>query len=238
MKTTTRPQTALISALVLLSALSGAAHAAVIVNYSFTGLDGNSSLADITVPPTSTALNVTASDINLTGSGASLRGAGLQSDVVFLGRLLSTASASVSGDRYWQFTVTPDPGYQLDLTSFSFDVARGGASAPRGWELRSSVDGFASTLGTGEIPTVRPTFTSLLVAFSGPSFQGLTTATSFRMYGFMPAEGEFLGIYFDNVQIDGSVLTAVPEPAETAAMIGLGLGAFAWLRRNRKPVAR
>ena len=32
--------------------------------------------------------------------------------------------------------------------------------------------------------------------------------------------------------------TAVPEPAETAAMIGLGLGAFAWARRNRKTAAR
>ena len=30
---------------------------------------------------------------------------------------------------------------------------------------------------------------------------------------------------------------AVPEPAETAAMVALGLGAFAWVRRNRKTAA-
>jgi hypothetical protein len=236
MNTTNRPQTALISALVSLSALSGAAHAAVLVNYSFTGV--TQSLENITAPPTSTALNVTATDINLTGSLASLLGSFTPANSLFLGNLLSTASDSVNGNRYCQFTLTPDPGYQLNLASFSFDVTRGGASTPRGWELRSSVDGFVATLGTGLIPTARPTFTSVLVDLSGPSSQGLTTETTFRFYGFMPAQGANLGIYLDNVQIDGSVQVAVPEPAETAAVVGLGVGAFAWLRRNRKPVAR
>ena len=49
---------------------------------------------------------------------------------------------------------------------------------------------------------------------------------------------------FSNMMDDGTTFsgnfsfTAVPEPAETAAMVGLGLGAFAWIRRNRKTAAR
>ncbi len=38
--------------------------------------------------------------------------------------------------------------------------------------------------------------------------------------------------------LDAVSVTAVPEPGETAAVVGLGLGAFALLRRNRKAAAR
>ncbi len=41
--------------------------------------------------------------------------------------------------------------------------------------------------------------------------------------GFKPSQGGLIGQW-----------VAVPEPGETAGVIGLGLGAFALVRRNRK----
>jgi hypothetical protein len=56
--------------------------------------------------------------------------------------------------------------------------------------------------------------------------------TNFHETGINGLPGEFSGSF------SFILVTPVPEPAETAAVVGLGLGAFAWLRRNRKAAAR
>jgi hypothetical protein len=217
--------------LLALGTLASAAHAAILVKYSFTGISSTSLTNSVTAPPTSTAANLSANDLNATGSSALLTSSGGPPDTLFMGKLLATAADSVSGNRYFQFTITPDSGYQLDLTSLTFDVARGGASTPRGWVLRSSVDGFASDIATDEILTQQPTFTAVSVGLAGASYQGLTGDLTFRVYGYMPSQGPLIGLYFDNLSLNGGV-SLVPEPGEYAAVAAAGLLAWAGWRRR------
>ena len=54
---------------------------------------------------------------------------------------------------------------------------RGGGSTPRGYDVRSSVDNFAATLGTADVPTARPAFTAVSIDLSGSAFQNLAAIT-------------------------------------------------------------
>lgn len=137
--------------------------------------------------------------------------------------------------QYWQFTVTAADGYELDLTSFTFDGARGGASAPRTYSVRTSVGGTgfgAPSIGSGEFTFQRsgdasatdtmPTFTFDL---SGPEFQNLTSIT-FRVFFDTPGVSQNIDI--DNVTVNGMV-SPIPEPSTAA----LGLGAALLMLRKR-----
>jgi hypothetical protein len=140
----------------------------------------------------------------------------------------ATAAAAVTNNKYFQFTVTPDPGTELDLTSLTFDVARGGAGTPRGVVVRSSADNFAADLFQQDIGTARPTYTPVSIDLSGPSFQDLTAASplTFRVYSYSPAAGSSLD--FDNIVLNGTV---VPEPAAAGLALAAGFGLL--VRRRR-----
>jgi hypothetical protein len=114
---------------------------------------------------------------------------------------------AVANDKYFQFTVVADPDFVLNLDNLSFDCARGGAAMPRGWVLRSDVDGFASDIDTQEVLTQRPILTSFTVDLSGPQFQNLCEVT-FRIYTFVPSAG--LSLEYSNVTLNGSVASACP----------------------------
>ena len=58
-----------------------------------------------------------------------------------------TAADAIANSAYFSFVVTPNAGSLMDFSALTFDAARGGAGTPRGYEVRSSVDNFASTLG-------------------------------------------------------------------------------------------
>jgi hypothetical protein len=103
----------------------------------------------------------------------------------------TNADEAVAGGTYFQFTVTANPDVLLALDNLTFSSARGGAAVPRGWVLRSSVDGFASNIDTEEVPSQRPDLTIFTVDLSGSQFQGLPEVT-FRIYTFVPAGGQSL----------------------------------------------
>jgi autotransporter-associated beta strand protein len=107
----------------------------------------------------------------------------------------STGSTIDTGD-YFEFTLTADSGFQLDLTSISFGIGRS-ATGPVNWEWRSSADGFASTISTytslnadllsnGGVltaPDLNSSWTGNVLDLSGSPYQDLTTIT-FRFYGY------------------------------------------------------
>lgn len=118
------------------------------------------------------------------------------------GGATSQANA-VSLSSYIEFTITPTGGYEMDLTSLTFKVARGGASTPRGWGLRSSIDSYAANIQTADCATQRPTYSDITVDLSGAGFQNLTAAITFRMYFYAPADTS--SVDFDSLTLNGTM---------------------------------
>lgn len=139
----------------------------------------------------------------------------------------TSLTTAVAQGKFFEFSVTGS-GALLDLTSIEFDAGRGGASEARGWGLASSLDNFATILGTdATIDTVRPNFTHYTVQLDPNVFTDIAGVT-FRMYVFSPGNGST--VEFDNITVNG-IAHAIPEPA--SAMLGLlGVAGLA-LRRRR-----
>lgn len=135
-------------------------------------------------------------------------------------------SASLDANQYFSLTLTPDPGFALNLTSLTFFASKNTNGADS-WSLRSSLDSFGSDLGSGSgVFQGSPgavSWTNPNVTFS---LTNLTAPIEFRIYPFAGTTGNFR---LDDITLNGTV-TAVPEPS------GWLLGTFAalglYLRRR------
>ena len=112
----------------------------------------------------------------------------------------STAALAVANDRYFEFTLAADDGFFLDLDNLMFGAARGGSGTPRGFVVRSSVDGFASNVATADMTTVRPDLKLYTVDLSQPAYTDLTEVT-FRIYSYVPAGGN--SVEYVDVTVNG-----------------------------------
>jgi hypothetical protein len=163
---------------------------------------------------------------------------------------------SFSSAGWFGFSVTPGTGTALNLEALTFDARRdkvtgpGTSDARIAFELRSSVDGFA----TFESHSITPSeaingnngdWTSFN---SAHGLGDVTQEISFRL--FVRDEGyssSALGFHLDNVRLSGgsallnphSPTLTNPEPA-SAVLFGLGLlaPAAAWRRRHSAARAR
>lgn len=194
-----------------------------IVVYDFTGL----SFSATSVDPLATATDITPVNQSTFNVNDTL---GFMTQPVLQASTASTTPAdAVANDQYFSFEVTPNSGATLDLTSLVFQGARGGGGTPRGWEVRSSVDSFASTLGQADIPTVRPTLTGFSVDLSAPAFDSLSGPVEFRVYTYSPNINN--SVEYDDFRLVGTISAAtVPEP--TGGLL-LALGALAITMRRR-----
>ena len=141
-------------------------------NYSISALTG----AATSVSPSGVAANV--------GFSTLIRGNGLTAinqNGEFASQDFSTSGTlTISNNDYLEFTITPGNTYSVSLSTVRFDLYRG-SSGPTNLALRSSVDGYATTIGT----TFSPTTTAAMytISLSTASFQNFTSPITFRLYG-------------------------------------------------------
>jgi hypothetical protein len=114
----------------------------------------------------------------------------------------TSADEAIAGGKYFQFTVSANDGFVLDLDNLTFAAARGGVATPRGWVLLSDVDGFTNPIDTQEVPSQRPDLTTFTVDLSDPSFYGLIDVT-FQIYTFVPLGGQ--SVEYVDVTLNGKV---------------------------------
>lgn len=226
--------------------LAGPADAAVIAAYGF-GTPGAETLAPTTLDANTTASNWTAGPHTTSSFQNTTQYA--QPTWRFVNRNSNGAGQGFSGF-YAEFTATANPGYELNLTSFSFEGNQGttGATTNRNYAIYTSVDGLGlvdnlnimsgPALTGGPFLNNRPAVDSNATMqlhtanLSDARFQGLEAITV-RVYfntwnsaGVDPTTGQ--NIDLDNFVLNGTV-ALVPEPA----MLGLlSLGGLMLLRRR------
>jgi len=124
-------------------------------------------------------------------------------------------AAAVAADDYFSFTVTPNAGNEFDLTELTFDTIHdltlgggiGDPGATMSFFVRSSLDSFAANIGSIYTQAWNTT-TPRTLDLSGAAYQGIGTATEFRMYvhdsGIDLAQN---GGRLDNISLLGTVVT-------------------------------
>lgn len=122
-------------------------------------------------------------------------------------------AGAINTNMYIAFTITPNAGYTLNLTSVELNIRRSTTGSPSGagprqWSLRSSLDGFTSDLGNGAITlNTTPTITVTL----GSAFQNLMTPVTFRLYGYdvYNNPGGLNRFVFDNIAVKGLMILPI-----------------------------
>ena len=207
-------------------AIGGAAHAQVVVF-------GFGSTGSPTTGATSVSSNITASVFSgsvgspATGGSSPLYTAGSG------GSYFSATSwtGAAPGTNYFEFTLTPNSGYQLSITSLTFGY-RATSTGPTAFAVRSNSDSYAANLASGTITNDAAWYSSGALSIT---LSGLSTATTLRIYGSGASAGG--GTFrVDDVTVAGSV-TAIPEPSTSAAIIAVVALAGVMIRRHRRPHA-
>lgn len=113
-------------------------------------------------------------------------------------------SSQFDENKYFTFTLTPIPGKELSMSSFSYIGVRS-STGPTSFALRSSVDNFSANIGTVGLGGT--------IDLSRPEFQDLTTSIEFRLYGWgATGKGGKFGI--QSFSFEGFIALPAPLPVE------------------------
>ncbi|TRX29108.1 T9SS sorting signal type C domain-containing protein [Flavobacterium franklandianum] len=83
-------------------------------------------------------------------------------------------SGTLNTNDYFEFTLTPNAGYEINFINFVYTSERNNTSIAN-FAFRSSVSTYTANIGT-------PTFNGTTISLSGAAYQNRTTATTFRIY--------------------------------------------------------
>lgn len=140
----------------------------------------------------------------------------------------TTWTGVAPGTNYFEFTLTPDSGHGFSLASISFGY-RATGMGPSAFAVRSSSDGFSSTLVSGAIVNDTAWHSTGTLSITLSSL--MTTATTLRVYG-SDASSNAGTLRVDDVTLNGSV-TAIPESSTYAAIFGAVVLAAVMNRRRK-----
>ncbi len=118
--------------------------------------------------------NITVSGI---GSGAGIAGTNANNRYNANGWNTGALDATA----YFTFTLTPNPGGFINLTSFVY-ISQASGTGPTSFRFRSSLDGFAADIAS-------PIATGATIDLSGATYQNLGSAIEFRLYGYGASAG-------------------------------------------------
>lgn len=115
-------------------------------------------------------------------------------------------SGTINSLMYMQFSLAPQAGYQLDISTLVLRLRRSNTgspagSGPTGWSLRSSLDGYATNVATGSLTHNYADFTIT----PGAGFTNIYSAITFRLYGFSASVGSggSSRLVVDNIRVNG-----------------------------------
>lgn len=83
-------------------------------------------------------------------------------------------TASIDLTAYFEWTLTPNSSFCLNLSSFVY-TGQASGTGPTSFAFRSSLDGFVSNIGTANS-------TGTTINLSSMTYQGLNTSITFRLY--------------------------------------------------------
>jgi hypothetical protein len=137
-------------------------------------------------------------------------------------------SATLDVNDYFEFTLTPNSGYQINLLSFVY-TGQASASGATAVAFRSSVDSFTSDIGTA-------TVTGTTISLASASYQSITSSITFRIYGWgASAAGGTFSI--NDFTFNGTVTAACTSPTTqastfTSSAITTTTATIGWTRGN------
>ena len=120
-------------------------------------------------------------DVNLTVSGIG-RGSGIAGTNTN-DRYNATGwnSAAFDATDYFEFTIAPKSGAKINFVGFVYN-GQAFPGGPTNFAFRSSIDGYAANIGV-------PTANGTTILLSAAAFQGVTSAVTFRIYGWGASSG-------------------------------------------------
>lgn len=146
----------------------------------------------------------------------------------------TTLATGLSTNSFFTFSLTVGSSVvDFDLTSLTFDAARGGTGTPRGYGVLATTPTTTdeSIKEATDLTTVRPTFTNQVIPLSGfSSLQNLTAGqtVTFKIPIYTPGTGS--SIEFDNIRVNADV--TVPEPG-VVGLFGFAVVGLLARRRSR-----
>ncbi|MFK7747830.1 MAG: lamin tail domain-containing protein [Kordia sp.] len=150
-----------------------------ILTFDFNGLAGNEASA----VSNSNDTNLTTSTIT---RGAGLTASNNGNRFNATSWATSSIANAVSGNDYMEFTITPNSGFQFNITTMVFNVQRSGTGLSA-ISLRSSIDSYAANIDA-EMAIADNTSSTEVITFT-VSQTGNTAAVTYRIYGFSEATG-------------------------------------------------
>jgi hypothetical protein len=150
---------------------------------------------------------------------------------------IALRSDYLNSNSYFEFTLSATPGFELELSQLSFDYDKNQLSGtgPRPtitFDLRSSLDNYAFTLGTVNDPGNAATGT---FQTSINNLDSVADDITFRLYVAKDLATFSAGlVHIDNVKVEGNVVAVNPEPASLVIWGGIGIAGLvaAWRRKK------